>query len=770
MPHTSASMLEFHCPGKVSRVEKEEINLSSLERNPGLRRPISEYPIEQCDKVRRAYIMAGPYQPRLGKYPLSGVANHLRSFQDSWYGKFSSWLEYSTDKDATYCLPCCVFSNILSNRFGMNAFTEIGFRNWKKINDGNKCAFLKHIGTSSSSLHNQCVRACDDLMAQSQHIDKILHKQSAKMIVENRLRLKTSIDAIRWLTFQACVLRGNDESIDSLNRVQDRPIRMTRILDEFIDKRPRVLPSQTDLNNVLLATSPPESGLIHESFRIRSARLCFACGSSRVFSRWFLYLKFGKGLVHSGCLSCFCILTTDSTFLDTPSSFICLRFGLLLSLILFTYNLLFRLGFWQVALFLTVGPYLFCSVRNRDFAKFARPRVGRSINLMSYFSESDSMEDEISRMGRILLSNLEKQEIVIPEGVWNTGSNPFDKVVVGHLLSGTRYNFAAFKETMLNAFKPSKRVDFEKMDNGRFFLNFERQFDLDRVMGGGPWCYDNDLLVLKLLQENDNPLSVPLLWVDFYVLAKGLPLSKLNEDMATFISNSLGSFRSVDLARNGVSREGGLPFVYEFLLMSINLSVVFRVLRRGLDAFSPHHLSPSHSSQVASWRKQGVHSHSRPSLPRKNHDYRPRSFETSKKMGPSISPNKSCSDPQSSKGPDEGNASPFAIAMVWDKGGPSGVSPPNDQNALTVGTIVPMIVSPSKVVNQPDSDTIFSSPCANPVQAYTIQSLSGETQSIQVVVQSRHPPTSQWRLFQEQGGDAYHNDEPNLPPSFPYPY
>ncbi|KAG8384074.1 hypothetical protein BUALT_Bualt04G0080200 [Buddleja alternifolia] len=53
MSDTSASMPEFHRPGKVSRVEKEEIDLSSLERDPGLRRPISEYPIEQRDKVRR---------------------------------------------------------------------------------------------------------------------------------------------------------------------------------------------------------------------------------------------------------------------------------------------------------------------------------------------------------------------------------------------------------------------------------------------------------------------------------------------------------------------------------------------------------------------------------------------------------------------------------------------------------------------------------------------------------------------------------------------
>ncbi|KAG8365973.1 hypothetical protein BUALT_Bualt17G0027800 [Buddleja alternifolia] len=211
-------------------------------------------------------------------------------------------------------------------------------------------------------------------------------------------------------------------------------------------------------------------------------------------------------------------------------------------------------GFVCDALFLTVRTSLFCSVRGRRlWLTSAVTWVGCSSNLESFFVESGSMEEEINRMERISLSELEKQEIEIPEGVWKTGSNPFDKVVVGRLLSGTRYNFVAFKETMLNAFKPSKHVDFEKLDNGHFLLNFEHQSDLDRVMGGGPWCFDNDLLVLKLLHENDDPLSVPLLWVEFYVLARGLPLSKMNEDMASFIGNSLGSYRSVDLARNGVS-------------------------------------------------------------------------------------------------------------------------------------------------------------------------------------------------------------------------
>ncbi|XP_025628147.1 uncharacterized protein [Arachis hypogaea] len=48
-------------------------------------------------------------------------------------------------------------------------------------------------------------------MAQSKHIDKVLDRHSDETIANNRLRLKTSINAIRWLAFQACAFRGDDE-------------------------------------------------------------------------------------------------------------------------------------------------------------------------------------------------------------------------------------------------------------------------------------------------------------------------------------------------------------------------------------------------------------------------------------------------------------------------------------------------------------------------------------------------------------------------------
>ena len=47
----------------------QEFDTTTLERDPGLRHQISEYPINECDNIRRAYINFGAYQPQLSVYP-----------------------------------------------------------------------------------------------------------------------------------------------------------------------------------------------------------------------------------------------------------------------------------------------------------------------------------------------------------------------------------------------------------------------------------------------------------------------------------------------------------------------------------------------------------------------------------------------------------------------------------------------------------------------------------------------------------------------------
>lgn len=201
-------------PTKFSRVEPKESNVTSLERDPGLRRQISEYHANQQDEIRRAYLQLGPYQIIMD-YPWSD-AIHRRRFQESWF-KVYNWLEYSPSKDAAFCLPCFLFFNKNTGRCGENAFTIEGFRSWRKVRNGKKCSFLIHVGEPCSP-HNNAVRSCDNLMNQSRHIDKVINRQSVEEIEKNRMRLNTSIQSVRFLAMQGCAFRGHNECEDSTNR------------------------------------------------------------------------------------------------------------------------------------------------------------------------------------------------------------------------------------------------------------------------------------------------------------------------------------------------------------------------------------------------------------------------------------------------------------------------------------------------------------------------------------------------------------------------
>ncbi|XP_030943689.1 zinc finger MYM-type protein 1-like [Quercus lobata] len=198
----------------ISQSQFQRIDLDSLDYDPGTRKQIWEYHVNQRDEIRRAYIKKGPHQPPLETFKKSGKQN--RSFQASWYRNNSKWLEYSPTTDAAYCLPCFVFHNP-NVVVGQNAFIVGGFRNWKKVG-GRDCSFQVHIGKDPNSAHRVAEQMCKDLMNQSQHLQRVVDHFTTEQIANNRLQLKATIFIVRYLAFQAIAFRGRDESFSSLNR------------------------------------------------------------------------------------------------------------------------------------------------------------------------------------------------------------------------------------------------------------------------------------------------------------------------------------------------------------------------------------------------------------------------------------------------------------------------------------------------------------------------------------------------------------------------
>uniref|UniRef100_A0A803Q0Z3 TTF-type domain-containing protein n=1 Tax=Cannabis sativa TaxID=3483 RepID=A0A803Q0Z3_CANSA len=140
------------------------------------------------------------------------IANQRRKFHKSRFADFPTWLEYSIEKDALFCLYCYLFELNNGDQTGGECFVKMGFSYWKE-----RSRVGKHVGGPNSS-HNEAQRSCEALMNQNKHIETILSKHSREVQMEYRTCLKSSIDCVKYLLRQGLAFRGHDESEDSNNR------------------------------------------------------------------------------------------------------------------------------------------------------------------------------------------------------------------------------------------------------------------------------------------------------------------------------------------------------------------------------------------------------------------------------------------------------------------------------------------------------------------------------------------------------------------------
>ncbi|XP_070677893.1 uncharacterized protein [Malus domestica] len=95
---------------------------------------------------------------------------------------------------------------------GSDVFIEKGFTNWKK---GPQNLRVHEGGVGS--LHNKAIQQARDLMAQKQHIETFVSKQTDEARINYRTLLNASLECTRWLLGQGLPFRGHDESFKSSN-------------------------------------------------------------------------------------------------------------------------------------------------------------------------------------------------------------------------------------------------------------------------------------------------------------------------------------------------------------------------------------------------------------------------------------------------------------------------------------------------------------------------------------------------------------------------
>jgi hypothetical protein len=117
------------------------------------------------------------------------------------------------NKDAAYCFYCFLFTPPRTNIFGNDAFTKVGFRNWKNGKKG----FREHV-QSIDGCHNIARKRAIDFKNQRQSVAHVWSAWSMEDEEKHKARITIILGIVRFLLLQALAFRGHDEAATSSNK------------------------------------------------------------------------------------------------------------------------------------------------------------------------------------------------------------------------------------------------------------------------------------------------------------------------------------------------------------------------------------------------------------------------------------------------------------------------------------------------------------------------------------------------------------------------
>jgi hypothetical protein len=115
-------------------------------------------------------------------------------------------------------------------------------------------------------------------------------------------------------------------------------------------------------------------------------------------------------------------------------------------------------------------------------------------------------------------------------------------------------------ESVARTFKPLWRTDhgftIRDMNDNKLVFVFEDEADRERVMMGEPWAYDKHLVILKRIEEDEAIEEVEFRETSFWVQLHGLPVRRMNHEVANALGSSLGKIDRV--SEGEANAEGGM--------------------------------------------------------------------------------------------------------------------------------------------------------------------------------------------------------------------
>ncbi|MBA0701650.1 hypothetical protein Goari_022559 [Gossypium aridum] len=110
----------------------------------------------------------------------------------------------------------------------------------------------------------------------------------------------------------------------------------------------------------------------------------------------------------------------------------------------------------------------------------------------------------------------EEEAFPVPDGV-EPQNSVYNLCLVGRFLTSSVVHFPAMRNMMANLWHPLEGVQISNLGEKYFLFKFFNELNISQVITGVPWTFNNHILIMHILQDNEDPMSISLVYSDFWV-------------------------------------------------------------------------------------------------------------------------------------------------------------------------------------------------------------------------------------------------------------
>ncbi|TXG73646.1 hypothetical protein EZV62_002225 [Acer yangbiense] len=159
-------------------------------------------------------------------------------------------------------------------------------------------------------------------------------------------------------------------------------------------------------------------------------------------------------------------------------------------------------------------------------------------------------QDEIARLcASLSIKSTEEKLWSVRDTLKISAGKKLDLCLVGKILSNKRVNREAFRAMMPRIWQAS--MDIKVVQDNIFLFYYRNQGDRFRILAGGPWCFDNSLLMLEKLSGVGDVNNLAFKMVDFWIQIPNAPLLCMTKEMGTFLGQLIGELVDIDVGATG---------------------------------------------------------------------------------------------------------------------------------------------------------------------------------------------------------------------------